>query len=50
MLVELLIHLLSVFGGYSVDLHQSGGLTIGDLFRIQIAGLAFPQIARWAVD
>ena len=46
-LIELLVHLLTVLGGPSVDLHHSCRLTLCDLFRIENSlRLSLPQVAR----
>jgi hypothetical protein len=46
-LIELLVHLLTVLSGPSVNLHHSCRLTICDLFRVEYSlRLSLPQIAR----
>lgn len=48
MLVELLVHLLSVLSGHRIDLHQRRRLAVGDFLRVGGRGrLALSQVARW---
>lgn len=46
MLVELLVHFLSVLCRHRIDLHQSCRITIGDLFRVESTGFPLSQVAR----
>lgn len=49
-LIQLLVHLLSMLRRDSIDLEQSRAFTIGDVIRVETrVGLSFAQVGGWAV-
>lgn len=43
-LVELLVPFLSVLSGDSIDFEQGGGISIGNVIRLEVSGLALAEI------
>lgn len=44
MLVELLVPFLSVLSGDSIDFEQGSGISIGNVVRLEVSGLALADI------